>query len=72
MSIIFMYLAGVLVSVYPIYFIMLYNLETCKCNSVDEAKDTAVMCAWVWFLSFPVILAHIAFVRINKLISDRL
>lgn len=68
MALIFFYLIGVLISVFPIYYLLRTNMELWNCNSIVEAKDNTIICAWIWFLAFPIILVRIVFHKIDILI----
>lgn len=68
MALIFLYFIGVLISVFPIYYLLRTNMELWNCNSIEEAKDNAIICAWIWILGLPILIIRILFHKIDMLI----
>lgn len=65
MDLIFFYFIGVLASAKPLYLLFKYNLDL---SESEQAKEAAVVCAWFWIVTLPVVTFKIVFHKINMLI----
>ena len=69
MALIFLYFIGVLASAKPLHLLFKYNLDLFEeVKTEEQAKEAAVVCAWFWILSLPVVTFKIVFHKIDMLI----